>query len=243
MYRQSLLLRTLFLCSLMVAGNPLGADEDWRLWRESGGVQIYRKTSASGYLEVRAVTEVQSTFSAFIALLHDTARVPDWMGTVSEVTVIKVIDQRSNVVLTRFKTPWPVANRDMVTYSEYHQPSPCSLVLEISDVHDVIPEYDNFVRIIDVETRWALTKLSATSIRIEYQAYANPSGNLPAWIANRATLGETLKSLQALRDVLTEDRYQSQVVDGITECPDVTDPGTGGEQGTTVKGLDSARTS
>jgi len=209
---------------LVFAGEVPGADEGWDLWSERDGVRVFKKASASGYLEVRATTEVRSSLSAFVALLHDTVRVPDWMESVSEITVIKDIDQRSNVVLTRFKTPWPVADRDMVTYSEYHQPSPCSLVLEISDVHDVIPEQDNYVRILDVSTRWTLTKSSDGNTQIEYLAYANPSGNLPAWIANRATLKETLKSLRALRKVLTEDRYQNQLIEGISECPELTGP-------------------
>jgi len=182
---------------LVFAGEVPGADEGWDLWSERDGVRVFKKASASGYLEVRATTEVRSSLSAFVALLHDTVRVPDWMESVSEITV---------------------------TYSEYHQPSPCSLVLEISDVHDVIPEQDNYVRILDVSTRWTLTKSSDGNTQIEYLAYANPSGNLPAWIANRATLKETLKSLRALRKVLTEDRYQNQLIEGISECPELTGP-------------------
>lgn len=220
------MLRGLFLWVMLTAGNPLVADEDWKLWRDQDGVRIFRKNTASDYLEVRATTRVESTFSAFIALLHDTARVPDWMESVSEVTVIKVIDQQSNVVHTRFRAPWPVVNRDMVTYSEYHQPSPCSLVLEISDVHDAVPELDGYIRMLDVRTQWTLTKSPDDGILIEYQSYANPSGSLPAWIANRAVLRETLKSLQGLSAVLTEDRYQNQVIDGISECPGLTDPRT-----------------
>jgi hypothetical protein len=198
---------------------PLSADDDWKLWRDQDEIKIYSRMSGSGYLDIRATTKINTTLSAFIALLHDTARVPEWVQSVSDVTVIKVLGERSNIVHTQFQAPWPVANRDMVTFSEYSQPEPCSLVLNISDRHDAIPELEGYIRIIDVRSRWLLAVQPGGSVNVDYQAHANTSGLLPKWIANRTSLQTAFKTFQALPQQLAEPRYQEKVVGGIMECP------------------------
>jgi len=213
------MIKAFFLCTILLMSLPLSADNQWKLRRNQDDIKVYSRSSANGYDEVRATTRVKTTVSAFIALLHDTAHVPDWMESVSGVTVIQVTGQRSNLVHTRFQAPWPVANRDMVTFSEYRQPTPCSLELTISDRQDAIPKMDGYIRITDVWARWTLAMQPNDDVEIDYQAHANTSGNLPRWMANQASLHAAFKTFQALRIELTDQRYQEEVIDGILECP------------------------
>ena len=197
---------------------PLFAAEEWLLWRDQDDVQVYSRPSERGTLEIRAKTRVNTNLSAFIALLHDTEHLPEWMHSVSEVRVISEPDQTHDLVHTRFKAPWPVKDRDMVTSSEYRQPSPCSLVLEISDNHTALPEQEGFVRIVDVDTRWMLEKKPDGTTVIDYRAHANIAGSLPRWIANRLSLQAAFETFQALRQEIVRDRYQQQPVEGISNC-------------------------
>ena len=173
------MLRALFLLSVLLISLPLSADEELKLRRNQDDITLFSRATASGYDEIRATMRVRTTLSAFIALLHDTDHVPDWMESVSDVTVVEVPEQRSNVVHTRFQAPWPVANRDMVTFSEYRQPTPCSLVLDISDRHDDLPGLAGYIRIIDVSSSWNLTVQPDGQVEIDYRAQANTSGALP----------------------------------------------------------------
>ncbi len=210
--------RALFLCAALLICLPLSAAEEWALRRDQDDIRVYSRASANGYDEVRATTRVKTTLSAFIALLHDTDHVPDWMESVSDVTVLEVTGQRSNVVHTRFHAPWPVANRDMVTFSEYSQPTPCSLVLDISDRHDDLPGLAGYVRIIDVSSRWRLAVQPDGQVEIDYQAHADTAGHLPKWMANRASLQTVFGTFQALRRELVQSRFQEKLIEGITEC-------------------------
>jgi len=194
------------------------ADDGWRLWKDRDGVEIYSRKTDSGYVEIRANTTVSTTLSAFIALLNDTAHIPQWMDSVSQVSVIEKPGIRSDLVHTRFRAPWPVADRDMVTLSEYHQPDPCSLVLEISDRHDALPALEGYVRMLDVQTRWTLEAQADGRVTVDYLSYANPSGNLPRWMANQASLQATYRTLQALRRELSNERYTRRAVEGVFNC-------------------------
>jgi len=185
---------------------------------------VYYRTAESGYAEIHAATRTVTSLSAFIALLHDTAHIPEWMDSVREVTVLAEPGQRSDLVHTLFRAPWPVSDRDMVTLSRYWQPTPCSLVLEISDRHQDLPEQKGHVRMFDVHTRWSLESLEDGITKIDYTAYANPSGNLPHWLANRATLQTTFRTLLALREELSSGRYRAQRVEGISPCPATSSP-------------------
>jgi hypothetical protein len=217
--------RALVQFTLLLISLSLFADEDLKLWRDQDDIKVYSRSSGNGYIDIRATTSVNTTLSAFIALLHDTAHVPEWMDSVSRVTVIVVVDERSNIVHTQFQAPWPVANRDMVTFSEYSQPTPCSLVLNISDRHAALPGLAGHIRIIDVQSRWTLAVQSDGSVDIDYQAHANTSGSLPKWIANRASLRTTHQTFQALRRELAGQAYQGKMIDGIMECPLPGNPG------------------
>jgi len=210
--------KILIAFALLLIGLPVGADEGWKLWRDHDEIRVYSRPSEQGYADIRATTTATTTLSAFLALLHDTAHVPEWMDTVSQVAVIEVTGPSSNIVHTQFQAPWPVANRDMVTYSEYSQPTPCSLVLNLSDRHEAIPPLDGYVRITDIRAQWVLTALPNGSVDIEYQAHANTSGYLPRWMANRASLRTAYKTFQALRRELADPRYLEREMEGISEC-------------------------
>ena len=213
------MIKAFVLCTLLLMSLALSADEEWKLQRDQDDIKVYSRPSANGYDEIRATTRVKTTLSAFIALLHDTAHVPEWMESVSDVTVIQATGERSNIVHTRFQAPWPVANRDMVTFSEYSQPTPCSLVLEISDRHETLPIPDGYIRITDVRSRWSLQAQPDGQVEIDYQATANTSGHLPKWMANRAALQTVFKTFQGIRRELAKSRFQQQVIAGISECP------------------------
>lgn len=120
---------------------------------------------------------------------------------------------------TLFRAPWPVSDRDMVTLSEFRQPTPCSLVLEISDRHADLPEKAGRIRMTDVRTRWTLETLDDGFTKIGYTAYANPSGNLPHWLANRISLKKTYRTFLSLRRELASGRYREQPIEGISNCP------------------------
>jgi hypothetical protein len=197
---------------------PLFAADQWLLWRDQDDIQVYSRPSEKGTLEIRAKTRVDTSLSAFIALLHDTAHLPEWMHSVSEVRVLSEPDQTHDLVHTLFKAPWPIKDRDMVTSSEYRQPSPCSLVLEITDNNAALPEQEGFVRIVDVNTLWMLERQADGTTVIDYQAHANIAGNLPRWIANRLSLQAAFETFEALRRELASERYQQQEVEGISSC-------------------------
>ncbi len=211
-------LKVLWLLIALISSPTLSAEPEWQLWRDRAEVQVYSRPSHNGIIEIRATTRVKTTLSAFIALLHDTERLPEWMESVSKVTVINEPDRTHDIVHTKFKAPWPIVDRDMVTSSEYHQPTPCSLVLEIIDNHGALPELEDHVRIIGVTTRWTLEQRADGIALIDYRAHANVSGKLPLWVANRLSLQTAFNTFSALRLELEKESYQAQTVEGIANC-------------------------
>ncbi|WP_107852998.1 START domain-containing protein [Oceanimonas marisflavi] len=200
-----LLMLSFFVVFSAIATSP--TSQRWEMAKNKDGITIQTRHHQAGLVEIRARTFVVTRYAAFMALLEDSANIPNWIDNVSSSRVLEQISLTENIVYTRFRAPWPVQDRDMVTYSRFEQP-PGALVLTIEDASDAYPQQQGYIRIKAVKATWTLAKLTNGLTHIEYIAFADPGGNLPGWMTNQLSVTSAFNTFQGLREQLP--KYQNR---------------------------------
>ncbi|MDP5291325.1 START domain-containing protein [Oceanimonas sp. CHS3-5] len=210
-----MLARGLLMLSLFVVFSAMAdSSPRWEMAKSQDGITIYTRPHQAGLVEIRARMFVATSYGAFMALLEDSPNIPSWVDNVSSSRVLEQLSPTENIVYTRFRAPWPVQDRDMVTYSRFEQP-PGALVLTIEDAFHAYPRQPGYIRIRDVKVTWTLAKLTNGLTHIEYVAFADPGGNLPGWLTNQLSVTSAFNTFQGLRAQLPE--YQTRVHSQVRE--------------------------
>ncbi|SEF47234.1 START domain-containing protein [Vibrio hangzhouensis] len=201
-------LRIIMLFSTLLLTGSLSAEESryWQFDSNIDGITIYTREHTDGLVEIRAQMFTPTTYSAFLTLLEDSENVPNWIDNTSHSQVLRQISVNENIVYTQFKAPWPVRDRDMVTYSKYWVDD-FGFTLKIHDAPEPsLAKQNGYIRITSVEASWTLQKLTNGTTLIEYKAYADPGGLLPAWLINKLSTQSARATFNNLRNQLP--KYQ-----------------------------------
>jgi hypothetical protein len=144
--------------------------------------------------------------SDFMALLSDTDNAANWLENVKSVTLMERLSPSETLVYTHFNSPWPVSDRDLVSYSCYHALDEHKTELQIKSQPYAKAEVAGLVRIKDLTAYWRLEQ-QQSNLLVSHQAYADPSGSIPHWLSNKVSLKSVYKTLQALREQLTNNQF------------------------------------
>ena len=181
------LIRVLFTV-LFVFGvtYSFGDSSNWVLKRNESGIKVYSKCIAGSNLkEVRAVNTVKSSLSGIVGLLLDTKNYVKWIYRCSEAKTLKIINSRELYIYQITSVPWPFDNRDVVTHLKITQDSLTKVVtINSTSASEYVPDIAGIVRVKEFNSIYTLTKLSSDSVKIEYELYTNPGGDVPAWLIN-----------------------------------------------------------
>ena len=96
--------------------------------------------------------------SDFMALLGDTDNAENWLENVKSVTLMERLSPSETLVYTHFNSPWPVSDRDLVSYSCYHALDEHKTELQIKSQPYAKAEVSGVVRIKDLTAYWRLER-------------------------------------------------------------------------------------
>ena len=186
---------------LLLFCTPLSALE-WQQVKIKQGIEVYQQKLPDGLLKLKAYTVTSGCLAAFEALLLDTDNADKWLSNVDSVNVLKSPSQNEHIVYTQFNAPWPIKNRDMVTYSRIFRTSNSQTQIGIQAAPNVYPIQDNYIRIEHVEASWVINQRSPNSISIEYQAIADPAGKIPHWLGNSVAKSNVFNTFKKMKERL-----------------------------------------
>lgn len=181
-------------------------EHQWEVKKDKKGVEVSTRETKTGYKAVKATVQVNGTIQDFLILLDDIAVAPQWVDHCEKVELISKPSDSERVVITTFSAPWPVKDREMVTYSltEIDKANNAASIT-ISDASDSHPETSNKVRMQDVRGKWTLISVSESSTIVTYEGYGEPAGNMPQWLANQLVVSSTYKTFKNLRSILEKN--------------------------------------
>ena len=195
------------LALTVLLNNNISWANDWKLEKQKNNVSIYSQTNDSGYKEILVKTIVEANPHALIALLDDVAFSSQWIHNCIEVKILNDISPTKRLVNSFFAAPWPIKDRDMVTFSTTTL-SDKKVRIEISDRGDISPHNSKYVRMQKVHGLWEANTLENGKSEITYTGGGNPGGNIPIFIANNELITSAFKTFQNLNKVIVLQEYQ-----------------------------------
>jgi hypothetical protein len=195
----------LFAVVLSLLALPsVSAEPEWTSLKTKAGISLSYRYNPE--LEIKASAFYPGKPESFLLLLKDTQSVRRWLKQSEDARLLDGSTEHHWKVYTRFQSVWPVSPRDMVTCADVSHTEK-SLLIEITDCSDLVPEAKNYVRIRDVKAVWTLT-VQDQGFDMQYQGSANPGGELPKWLVKQLTLSSLRASFFAFKTELKRPAYQ-----------------------------------
>ena len=207
------------LALMLVLALPASAG-DWKeaTYDEEHDIRVFtRSVKGSDMKAFKAITHVQSSLTAPVALLQDVDRSHEWVFNCKAMALIEELSDTEAVYYMVTEMPWPVKNRDSISQTVITQnPETKTVRVDIDARNDVFPENDDHVRIRKMTGYWQFVPQGDGVIEVTYEAHANPGGGLPSWLVNSFVVDAPINTLRGFRDLISEDVYQSAQRNFIT---------------------------
>jgi len=181
------------------------SDYEWKKELEDGGIVIHtRKVDDSAFLEFLAETKMPGTIAAFKYIFSDVANYPDWMPDCKSVELIGNTKPNELTYYMEIKVPFPIADRyTMQNVKFIEKPDELTVILTNCG-HCPLPEEPS-MRIEAAYGSWIVRQENEKEISIRFQYFADPGGNIPAWVVNSFIVKSPHKTLVNLRELLDDN--------------------------------------
>lgn len=185
------------------------ANAEWELAKDKDGIKVFLKTvPGSKIKEFKGMTNIKSSLDSILAVLNDTEACPKWIHNCKDAFKLSEISFNEGYVYQVINFPFPVKDRDLILHSVMTQDVDTNQVtIKLTAVPDYIPETRN-VRIKKSDGLYLLKPLPDRSIEVTWQHHTEPEGGIPKWIVNSLLVDTPFKTLNNLREIVKEEKYQ-----------------------------------
>lgn len=203
---------------LTLAAGMAWAQGNWELDRQGDQVTVYTKTVSGFSLKAfKAVTKVNVSMDAVLALIDDAEVFPQWYADCSENRIIKKVSGKEFYSYFVNDSPFPVSDRDSVMHTFILQDETTRAVtVAMKGEPKLIPEKEGRVRVPKVEGHWLLTPISPTETEVVLEMMSDAGGSIPAFVANAQVTVGPHKTLVNLRKIVQRPRYKNATVNYAT---------------------------
>lgn len=218
MIKKTALLVALLLSCIMIV--DASAQSDWKLKKKKNGIEVYvRDVPGSKLQEFKGTMYLEKTrLSSLMAAFDDTLSYTTWMYECIDAKLLKQVNFFERVHYLVTHAPWPVWNRDLVSFSIVRQdPKTLTITISLTGRPDYIPPVPNRVRIPKMTGLWIFTPTGAGDVMVSYQMHNEPGGSLPAGIANMATVDLPYNTLMRLRELIKQEKYATAAYAQVKE--------------------------
>ena len=207
---------------LLVAVSTLiwaDAKPDFTVEKQKNGVTVYtRKIEGSALKEFKGVTSIKTSLTSLIALMDDTAAYTQWLHNVTEAKLIQKINYYERITYTVIHAPWPVSDRDTITYSKITQdPKTKVITINLKGMPDKMPPQGGRVRVPALKGFWQFIPNKSGSVTVIYQVHSEPGGSIPDAIANSTTTDIPYNTLLNMHKVVKGEKYQNAKIPEVKE--------------------------
>ncbi|MCL2025821.1 MAG: START domain-containing protein [Leptospirales bacterium] len=211
----------LFILSIVISPliSPSKAESQWERAKSSNMIEVFvRPVPGSAIKEFRAVTEVQSSMSAILALLDDTSSYTKWMHRCTEAKLLYEKNIYERITYNVTSSPWPVEDRDIAVRSVISQnKKTLAVTIALTGLPGYVPVKPKKVRIVKLSGYWMLEPLGAGRLRVTYRLHSEPGGSVPETLVNSSLVDIPYNTLHNLRRMVNQSPYKDAKYDEIIE--------------------------
>lgn len=197
------------LMVLVFCTSVLQGQEAWELKQDKNGIAIYSRSSDfSAFNEFRATTKINSSVHAFVSVLKDIDRIPDWMHSVKSSRFLEKTGDSIQIYYTEAKAPFPLKNRDGIYLNRFiWETTTKKLHVDIEVLPDYLEIDDDMVRISQGRGFWEAQQITSDTIAVTFQMQVDPGGSIPSWMANMFVVDTPFQTLTKLKKIISDKKY------------------------------------
>ncbi len=216
-------LKLFFLIIVMMTGlwiADASAQTDWIMKKRDAGIEVYvRDVPGSKFKEFKGIMHLKKTrLTSLVAIFDDPSTYTTWMHEVIEARLLKTVNLYERYTYTVTRAPWPVTNRDLISYSIIAQdPKTLTVTLRTSGKADYIPPFPDRVRVPKMNALWTFTPVNGGDVMVTYQMHSEPGGYITPELANMAVVDLPYNTLLKLRNFLKQPKYAAIAYPQIRE--------------------------
>ena len=204
------------LCSvlfLLFFSGTIPIQNDWRFWKDTGGVHIYYMEIPNSNLKsVKMKTIFDASLSSIVEALKDVNEYPKWVYKATYSKTLFTYSPNDVVYYNYIDFPWPLQDRDIAVQSKITQDFNTKIVRSVSFAKwDAAPFKKDVVRIQEFNSVWTFTPLPNGKVDGEYVFRSNPGGVIPTWLVNFGLDEGPLKTISAFKEMLKQEKYKNAV--------------------------------
>jgi hypothetical protein len=195
--------RYLTFIALVVSSLDLNAQE-WECAKERDGIKIFTcHDTASSYKLFKGEIDLQSDVNTVSYLVEDVLNFDTWD---EDISLIRVLDNEPGKYIryyVQYNVPWPFTDRDLCVEADIKTNSVTG-ERTISSKSDplALPLDPEFIRIEKYWQKWTITPSGPGKVHLTLEGFADPAGEIPAWLSNLAITGSPLNMLRKIRETL-----------------------------------------
>jgi hypothetical protein len=177
------------------------------LRKAKDGIKVYAcETPDSKLKSITATFQLEASLSTLASIIMDIEQYPTWQYKVIQTELIKRFSDRELLYRGEVKAPWPVSNRDLVIRLSITQDSKTK-VTRITAVSEPgsFPEKNGVIRVPKSETRWVITPVNDTELKVEYYFLVDPGGSIPGWLLNLTIAEGPYQTFKSLMEKVKDD--------------------------------------
>lgn len=214
--RKILLLGVVLIGVAQLVGD---APAEFTLDKDKHGVKVYtRKIEGSSLKEFKGVTAIKTSLTSLVALMDDTDSYTQWLHNVKGAKLVQLINQKERITWTHINAPWPVSDRDTVTYSKIVQdPKSKTVTIYLKGVADKYPVQSGKVRVPALKGFWQFIPNASGYVTVIYQVHSDPGGSIPDAIANATATDIPYHTLLNMHKLVKNEKYQNAKIAEVKE--------------------------
>ena len=201
------------------------ADQQWQLAEEKDGIRVYlRPVEGSEIREFKGVVKISSSLDSLAGVLHNNQACPLWVHQCKDPAVLETFGFSERYVYQVNDFPFPAANRDIIMHALIlQQPNDKTLTVKLTAAPDYcndsnseqcqkIIASDN-VHIQKSQGFYRLQPQNDGTVEVTWQQHIEPGGALPDWMVNSMLVEIPFNTLNNLRQLVKEEKYQRAVLE------------------------------
>lgn len=178
--------------------------QDWECAKERDGIKIFTcRDTASSYKIFKGEIELQSDVNTVSNLVEDVLNFDTWD---EDISLIRVLDTEPGKYIRyyiQYDVPWPFADRDLCVEADIRtNPVTGERIISSKSDPEALPKDPEFVRIEKYWQKWTITPSGAGKVHLILEGFADPGGEVPAWLANLAITNSPLNMLRKIRETI-----------------------------------------
>jgi hypothetical protein len=204
---------------LLFTSGYADSPSEFALEIDKNGVKVYtRKIEGSSLKEFKGVTAIKTSLTSLVALMDDTDALPRWLHNCGAARLVQMINERERITYTTVKAPWPVADRDTVTYSKIVQDAKSKIItIYLKGMPDRYPVQSGKVRVPSLKGFWQFIPNKNGYVTVIYQLHSEPGGAIPDALANSTVTDIPYYTLLNMHKIVKEEKYQSAKLPQVKE--------------------------